>query len=133
MVQSAPVDPKTYRQRQQAVRSLLIDRIEGFIKSQNDKIQVEKTSVNGCDQMNRGVPKLYEIELLKDNECVDSVNKSDKDALTNQQMHMKENSESNGRIDHEMSNSSGRGTVPNNLRSWGFERKKEDGQAGAKK
>ena len=32
------------------------------------------------DLLSRGVPKLYEIELLKDNECVDSVNKSDKDA-----------------------------------------------------
>ena len=34
------------------------------------------------DQLGKGVPKLYEIELLKDNECVDSVNKSDKDATT---------------------------------------------------
>lgn len=82
------------------------------------------------------MPKLYEIELLKDNECVDSVNKSDKDANTVHHLAVKEHSDSSmlcGRNEAELSNSSGRGAVPNNLRSWGFERKKEDGQTGAKK
>lgn len=77
------------------------------------------------------MPKLYEIEVLKDNECVDSVNKSEKDAT---QQGAKENSDSNARQDGDMSHSSGRGaTVPNNLRSWGFDRKKDDLATGAKK
>jgi hypothetical protein len=79
------------------------------------------------------VPKLYDIELIKDNECVDSVNKSDKEGNTNQQQPAKEPSESNGRADADLSNSSGRGAVPNNLRSWGFEKKNQDTQKDAKK
>lgn len=124
MPNEPPIDPKTYRLRQQAVRNQLI---EAFLKSENEKIQVERNLQSRC------VPKLYEIELLKDNECVDSVNKSDKDANTVHQLAVKEHSDSNGRNEAELSNSSGRGAVPNNLRSWGFERKKEDGLTGAKK
>ena len=79
------------------------------------------------------MPTLYEIELIKGNECVDSVNKSEKEVNTNLLQPAKENSDSNGRVDVDMSNSSGRGAVPDNLRSWGFEKKKEDPLKDAKK
>ena len=59
--------------------------IESFIRSENEKIQVEKQNMKEGGKLKCwAVPKLYDIELIKDNECVDSVNKSDKEGNTNQ-------------------------------------------------
>lgn len=49
-------------------------------------------------------------------------------------MPAKENSDNNGKGEADMSSSqNGHGAVPNNLRSWGFEKKKEDTQKDNKK
>lgn len=52
--------------------------VESFIRSENEKIQVEKQNMKeGTISKAKAVPKFFHIELIKDNECVDSVNKSD--------------------------------------------------------
>lgn len=95
----------------------------------------------------KAIPKFFHIELIKDNECVDSVNKSDDKEGNNNNgqtvsgiggpnhlMPAKENSDNNGKGEADMSSSqNGHGAVPNNLRSWGFEKKKEDTQKDNKK
>lgn len=52
--------------------------VESFIRAENHKIQQEKQRLKqGSISKSKAIPKFFNIELIKDNECVDSLNKSD--------------------------------------------------------
>ena len=67
-----------------AINANQIDRdqrmllVESFIRAENHKIQQEKQRLKqGSISKSKAIPKFFNIELIKDNECVDSLNKSD--------------------------------------------------------